>query len=123
IVLAAGNRHADGLHDNGIISLMAWETELEREVSRQWHDEHRGVLRRLGVACEPSDCEWVRCRFDESSARAFQLVHVFLHELGHHHDQMTTRSRKSAARGESYAEGFAVEREAVVWERYARELA
>jgi len=43
----------------------------------------------------------------EGQARAFQLVHVLLHELGHHHDRMTTRSQQNAARGERLAEEYA----------------
>jgi hypothetical protein len=31
--------------------------------------------------------------FDEASVRAFQLLQVFLHEHGHHHDAMTNRGR------------------------------
>lgn len=45
----------------------------------------------------------------EDQARAFQLLNVFLHELRHHHDLMTTRSGRETARGESYAEQFALE--------------
>lgn len=39
----------------------------------------------------------------------FQLLHVLPHELGHHRDRMTTRSRISAARGEPFAERYANE--------------
>jgi hypothetical protein len=41
-----------------------------------------------------------------------------LHELGHHHDRMTTRSRRVGCRGEGYAEGYAWEYERLVWDRY-----
>ena len=56
----------------------------------------------------------------EGQARAFQLLHVLLHELGHHHDHMTTRSRRSAARGEWFAENYASQYEAQVWNDYLR---
>jgi hypothetical protein len=46
-------------------------------------------------------------RWTEGQARAFQLLHVLPHELGHHRDRMTTRSRDRAARGEPYAERYA----------------
>lgn len=123
IVLSPGNPHVDGRHRDGIIELCAWEVELVREHSEEHYEAHRDVFERLAIPCEPSDAGWVLCRFDERSARAFQLLHVLLHELGHHHDRMTTRAQKHTARGEAYAEAFAREREAVVWDRYARELA
>ena len=43
----------------------------------------------------------------EGQARAFQLLHVFLHELGHHHDLITTRRQLRGGRGEAYAERYA----------------
>ena len=68
------------------------------------------MLDRLGVPIEPvfdspeGDEECCRpnlfsqvCRFTEASARGFQLMHMFLHELGHYHDRMTTRSKRFAS--------------------------
>jgi hypothetical protein len=46
-------------------------------------------------------------KWTENTARAYQLLYMFLHELGHHHDRMTTRSRRATARGEPYAESYA----------------
>ncbi len=46
------------------------------------------------------------------------LVHILVHVLGHHHDRMTTRSRKSTARGESFAERYAREHEDEILTRY-----
>ena len=61
----------------------------------------------------------VRVRWSEPSARAYQLLHILLHELGHHHDRMTTRSRPDRPpRGEPYAEAYAHRHEALIWERY-----
>ena len=121
IVLAPGNESADGTHNRGVITLDAWEAELERVVVASWYAAHANVLDRLGVPCEPfreDDEDVVRCKFDRRTARDFHLLHVLLHELGHHHDRMTTRTRRDCARGEHYAESFALERERVVWERY-----
>ena len=59
------------------------------------------------------------CHFTETSARGYQLLSVLLHELGHHHDRLTTRSR-CVGRGEPYAERYAIEHTDLIWERYLR---
>ncbi len=69
--------------------------------------------------CRKNEDNYV-IEFDEFTARAFQLIHVFIHELGHHQDRMTTRSKKSAARGESHAEAYSKKYEDIVIERYFR---
>ena len=43
---------------------------------------------------------------------------IFLHELGHHHDRMTTRSRRGTARGEAYAENYALAYADRIWDGY-----
>lgn len=50
--------------------------------------------------------------------RAYQLLHVALHELGHHHDRMTTKSKRRASRGEGFAERHALNYGDRIWERY-----
>jgi len=47
-------------------------------------------------------------------------MHVLLHELGHHHDRMTTRSQVDAGRGELYAELYANKYMDRIWEDYVR---
>jgi hypothetical protein len=56
--------------------------------------------------------------FTEATARAYPLLHVFLHELGHHHDRMTTRPPKHSARGERFADDYAMPYPDRVWQRY-----
>jgi hypothetical protein len=73
--------------------------------------EHRPVLARLGVPVEPTD-----------SARAFQLLHVLLHELGHHHDRMTTRAGRYSCRGEDFAEHYSRRYAERIWGRYLDEF-
>ncbi len=51
---------------------------------------------------------------------AVQNLHILLHELGHHHDRITTRSRRRASRGESYAEQYARTYEERIWADYLR---
>ena len=59
------------------------------------------------------------CKFTEAQARAYQLLHILLHELGHH-DRITTKSQKRASRGEPYAEAYALTYEAKIWDVYQR---
>ena len=45
-------------------------------------------------------------------------MHVFLHELGHHHDRITTRSMQTPSRGEGYAEEYAHRYGEQMWQKY-----
>ena len=60
----------------------------------------------------------VELRWSAAQARAFQLLHILPHEIGHHHDQITTRRQRAAARGEPYAERYAHRVLDAVWGRY-----
>ena len=46
-------------------------------------------------------------QFDRITAAAYQLLHVFLHELGHHVDAMARPFPGRSVRGEDYAEQWA----------------
>ena len=117
VVLAEGSERCYGWHNYGVIGLCAWNRELWEEVDERFHREHAVVLERLGVPVEREDDLWI-LKFTESTARAFLLLHVFLHELGHHHDRMTTRSRRGTARGEAYAENYALAYADRIWDGY-----
>jgi hypothetical protein len=58
--------------------------------------------------------------FTEETVQAFQLLHVLLHELGHHHDRMTSPGQRRCTRGEPYAEGYARRYEQTIWSAYHR---
>ncbi len=77
------------------------------------------MLDRLGVRSHEIK-NGVMCEFTELQARAYQLLHILLHELGHHHDRMTTKSKVRASRGEPYAENYALVHEARIWEQYQK---
>ena len=90
---------------------------------------HFGRLEREGVSWDQYRQTYGRhyeddvfCGFTESTARAFQLLHILLHELGHHHDLITTRSRRKASRGEKYAEGYALLHSALILDRYVEKF-
>lgn len=92
----------------GVVGLCAWERELWwDDCTPEFEMEHRDVLQALDVEYERSG-KWFVVRWTEAQARAFQLLHVLPHEIGHHHDRMTTATRRNAARGEPYAERYAL---------------
>ncbi len=63
-----------------------------------------------------------RCDFTNSKIRAYQLLHILLHELGHHHDRMTTKYQQQSSRGERFAERYALNYADRIWERYLDEF-
>ena len=118
IVLAPGSNRVDGYYSPGVVHICAWDSPCE---ARQWtvegYAEHKHFLERLGVPV-------VHCRgfaelkWTESSARAYQLLHILPHELGHHHDAFTTKPGGSPNRGENYAETYALKYADLIWDRY-----
>jgi hypothetical protein len=119
IVLAPGESGVQGYHEPGAVHVCAWEEDLWTEEYRWYFDEHQDILAELGVEHEVNR-QYVVLKWTESQIRAFQLLHILLHELGHHHDRMTTRSRFEASRGESYAETYARRYADQIWDRYLR---
>lgn len=95
----------------------AWDRDLWITLSKEGVEQERFFLERFGVACEPNGDE-VLCKFSEATARAHQLLATLLHELGHHHDRMTTRSKSAASRGEDYAEEYAKRYADQIWTSY-----
>lgn len=60
----------------------------------------------LGLSYDTRPLTHVFCRFTIAQARAFTLLHVFLHELGHHFDWLSRRGAY-CQRSEEFAEDFA----------------
>jgi hypothetical protein len=120
IVLAPGEFNCDGWYVPGVVAVCAWERAVWREITLRGYAEHRDLLDRLAVPCEQTEDGYFLCRFTEASIRAYQLLHVLLHELGHHHDRMTTRNRKDCGRGEDYAEEYALRYEKMIWDEYLK---
>jgi len=118
IVLAQGETECDGWHAPGIVAICAWERGLWRKDTQYDYENDRDLLQRLEVPIESGGGKLRVCKFTEASVRGFQLLRVLLHELGHHHDQMTTRSRKQPSRGELYAESYARKHEKQIWHSY-----
>lgn len=140
ILLATGQPDCMGWYQPGIVAICAEERELVQDWDRDFFLEHRETLDKLNVAVEVA--EWaddpdrtgrtsdidsstvgsIRCHFSPQTMKAFQLLHIFLHELGHHHDRMTTRSKRQPCRGERYAEDYAVKYADQIWDRYCRQF-
>ncbi len=109
-----------GHHRRGEVGVCAWDADLWWEdMALSWWREHAYTLERLGVSIRKVGYRRV-AEWTEDQARAFQLLHVFLHELGHHHDRWTTRRRRQCGDGEPYAESFALELEELVCDDYVR---
>ena len=117
IVLAPGEYNLNGWHTPGVVGICAWEADMWIDYSVGHYEDHQAIFHKLGVKSHPIT-NGVMCEFTEDQARAYQLLHILLHELGHHHDRMTTKSQVRASRGEPYAEAYALQYEAQIWERY-----
>jgi len=120
IVLAEADESCYGWHSPGIVAVCAWQDGLISEWNTEFIEEHRAVLDRLDVEIipDPIDTDWFQIRWTENSVMAFQLMNVLLHELGHHHDRMTTDSKNASARGEEFAETYALKKADQLWDRY-----
>lgn len=144
IFLAQEDEFTDGFYrhyDNegtGVIWLCAWPKELWVEYCDSYYQEHKWVFNILGVLCEKSEkklerdacdkddsdekqCEseiiWT-CYFTLSQAKAFMLMHIFLHELGHHVDKLRSKKKNVISGGERFAENYANRRFHELWSNY-----
>lgn len=117
IVLAQGEEDLEGWYTEGVVGICAWPRGLWRRHPIHYYEENKGVFDRLGVDCERRG-ERVLCRFTLRQAQAYQLLNILLHELGHHHDRINTRSQFECSRGEPYAEEYALKYERIIWNRY-----
>ncbi|MEZ6095121.1 MAG: hypothetical protein R3C03_12980 [Pirellulaceae bacterium] len=124
VILAEGSSSAMGWHWDGVVAICAWERELRVDWDTSFVNEHLEILDRLGVKREPvqGDPDGTWCYFDDASIKGFQLMHIFLHELGHHRDRMTTKSKISSARGEQFAETYALKYADRLWDEYLKEF-
>jgi hypothetical protein len=122
IVLAAPGDHCDGLYEffhreeSGVIYLHAWSKDLWVEMVPSYFQAHQTIFDRLGVRYDIGK-DYACCYFSAAQARAYILLHVFLHELGHHFDRIHQK-HLGATKGEDYAEQFANSRFELLLPRY-----
>lgn len=118
ILLAESSPNCMGWHRPGVVAICPWYREISGEWCRVWVESHRSILDRLGVKTEVVSKHLEFVHWTETSAKGFQLMHILLHEFGHHHDRMTTRHRLQSARGEDYAEQYAYDSCEDLWPKY-----
>lgn len=111
IVLAEGGCE-DGWFSEGVIGICAWPRDPRIIMDASYVKDHEAIFDRLGVKIEDQGNHFAGY-FSESQIIAFQLLHIFLHELGHHHD------RNSCDR-EKYAEEYAKKHEPNIWKDYIK---
>lgn len=112
IVLAPGEHELYGCYYPGVVHICAWSSEYRQNPMVCRFED--AIMERLNVAEDDEKF----CDFSDSMIRAFQLLDVFLHELGHHHDALNTKSPLNANRGEPYAEAYARQYADIIWQRY-----
>ena len=124
IVLAGPSDGCDAVYrfyhreETGAIYLNAWREDLWTDMAVAYFECHQDIFDRLGVSYDrQEDC--VVCRFTEAQARAFVLLHIFMHELGHHYDRIHQK-HLGASKGEDYAERFANSRFEQLFPAYVR---
>jgi hypothetical protein len=121
VILVPGVPGKYGWNQDGLIGINAWPRELHEVVGPKWAAHEAHILERLGVPVVKRGPK-VLLAWTEETARAYQLVDVFLHELGHHHDQMTTGGQRRTSRGESYADSYAKRHCDQIWTSYIDEF-
>jgi hypothetical protein len=117
ILLARGEDGGEGWIQAGVVAICAWPKEEWIQMDSEHFGMNRDALRRLGVECVKQG-DVYECRFDPAAIRAYQLLSVLLHELGHHHDRMTTKKKRYVSRGETYAEQYAKAYGRKIWDDY-----
>jgi hypothetical protein len=118
VVLTPGNDHCFGRYNNvGIIKLDAWPKDEESYIPprKDW------LLRRMAID-EPY-CEFgYVLSLSRERVRCFLLMGTFLHELGHHIDRISTRSKADASNGEPFAIAYEMRRQQELWDAYCSEF-
>ena len=121
VILAEGGG-ADGWYSNGVLAICAWEKDKTVSLNKEYFNEHKEIFERLNLDYEIKS-SGVICHFNEEQIVAYQLLHIFLHELGHHYDRISTKERiDNAPRGEKFAEDYALKYEKIIWNRFFEEF-
>jgi hypothetical protein len=117
VLLAQGSFNTDGWYKNGVIGVCAWERDMTKEYNLDYFEAHKDIFERLNIKFTIKK-DYVICDFTENQIKAYLLLHILLHEIGHHHDRINTRSKRRCGRGEKYAENYAFKYEKIIWNKY-----
>ena len=123
IILDRGNESFDGLYEHyyregtGTIWLSAWPQDLWVDFEEDYFREHQWHFDLFRVVYEKQGEAWV-CHFTENQAKAFMLLHIFLHELGHHVDRLRSKNKNKIRGGEDFAETYANNLCKEIWPQY-----
>ncbi len=109
-----------GWHFPGVVAVCAWERDLWQVADVAFVARAVDLLKLLIVEVRLLPSDRYELRWTEAQARAFQLLDVLPHELGHHHDRVTSRRQHRAGRGEPYAESYAERVRETVWPAYTK---
>ncbi|RYG23660.1 hypothetical protein EON82_13340 [bacterium] len=118
VVLTPGGDDCFGrYHNAGVIKLDAWPKVETAYVPprKEW------LMRQLGIEEPHDDIGWF-LHLSREQVRCFLLMGTFLHDLGHHIDRMTTRSKADASNGEPFAIAYEHRRQRELWEAFCREF-
>jgi hypothetical protein len=124
IALAPGRLPVEGRYftGRGVIDICAWSRRLwDHAADAAYFADHQQLFDLLGVEYRKNHLGY-ELRWTAAQARAYQLMHILPHELGHHHDLITTRRKRRTGRGESYAEEYANRVLNEVWAAYVRQF-
>ena len=89
------------------------------ETDLVYYGEHKPIFDELGVRVSEGEFG-LACEFTVEAAKAYQLLHIFLHELGHHEYRITKGQKHGKDRhgSEKYAEDYAIRWHRKLWKRY-----
>ena len=59
-----------------------------------------------------------QCAVGKAQAKGFMLLHIFLHELGHHVDKLRSKKKNIIRGGEEFAENYANQTLTEIWPDY-----
>ena len=117
IILASAGDSCDGWYNNGVIGICAWDKNMTCSLNKNYFQEHKDIFERLNLEYDIKK-EVVVCYFKENQIIAYQLLHIMLHEIGHHYDRIKTKHKNVIPNGEKFAEDYAVRYEKIIWNRY-----
>jgi hypothetical protein len=122
IALAPGRLPVEGRYftGRGVIDICAWPRRLwDHAAPAGYVADHQWLLDLFGVEYRKNHLGY-EIRWTVAQARAYQLMHILPHELGHHHDLITSRRKRHSGRGEAFAEEYANRVVDEVWPAYIR---